>query len=96
MKFYRSQDGKIHAFESDGSQDHLIPDNATLIDKNQIEAINDARQKAAIDSLSYAQKRALEYPDFHDYLDGIVKDDQTQIQAYIAACQAVKAKHPKQ
>lgn len=46
-------------------------------------------------SISYAEKRAAEYPDFRDYLDGIVKGDQTQIDAYVAACLAVKAKYPK-
>jgi len=43
----------------------------------------------------YKQKRALEYPDFREYLDGIVKGDQAQIQAYIDACNAIKAKYPK-
>jgi len=41
------------------------------------------------------RKRAMDYPDFRDYLDGIVKGDQAQIQAYIDACLAVKAKYPK-
>lgn len=45
--------------------------------------------------LSYAQLRAAEYPPITDYLDGVVKGDQAQIDAYIAACQAVKAKYPK-
>lgn len=44
---------------------------------------------------SYAEKRAREYPPITDYLDGIVKGDQAQIDAYIAACLAVKAKYPK-
>lgn len=44
---------------------------------------------------SYQQKRAAEYPPITDYLDGVVKGDQAQIDAYIAACQAVKAKYPK-
>lgn len=43
----------------------------------------------------YKEKRALEYPDFRDYLDGVVKGDQAQIQAYIDACLAVKVKYPK-
>jgi hypothetical protein len=30
-----------------------------------------------------------------DYLDGVVKGDQAQIDAYIAACLAVKAENPK-
>lgn len=40
-------------------------------------------------------KRAAEYPPMADYLDGIVKGDQSQVQAYIDACLAVKAKYPK-
>jgi hypothetical protein len=40
--------------------------------------------------------RANEYPDFKEYLDGIVKGDQAQIDKYIADCLAVKAKYPKE
>jgi hypothetical protein len=40
--------------------------------------------------------RANEYPDFKEYLDGIVKGDQAQINKYIADCLAVKAKYPKE
>ena len=43
----------------------------------------------------YKEQRAKEYPPITDYLDGIVKGDQQQVQAYIAACLAVKAKYPK-
>ena len=39
--------------------------------------------------------RANEYPPMADYLDGIVKGDQAQIDKYIADCLAVKAKYPK-
>jgi len=46
--------------------------------------------------LNYAQKRAQEYPSFIDYLDGIVKGDQAQIDKYISDCLAVKAKYPKE
>jgi hypothetical protein len=45
--------------------------------------------------LTYAQKRGREYPPITDYIDGVVKGDQDQIQAYIDACLAVKAKYPK-
>ena len=46
-------------------------------------------------ALTYAQKRVAEYPPITDYLDGIVKGDTAQVDAYIAACLAVKALHPK-
>lgn len=41
------------------------------------------------------QNRAAEYPPITDYIDGVVKGDQAQIDEYIAACQAVKNKYPK-
>ena len=44
---------------------------------------------------AYKGKRQQEYPPITDYIDGVVKGDQTQIDAYIAACQAVKNKYPK-
>lgn len=43
----------------------------------------------------YQRLRAAEYPDMKEYLDGIVKGDDAQVQAYIDACLAVKAKYPK-
>jgi hypothetical protein len=54
-----------------------------------------ARLQSAYDALEYRRLRAPEYPPITDYLDGVVKDDQEQIDAYIAACQAVKEKYPK-
>ena len=44
---------------------------------------------------AYKQKRAEEYPPYADYLDGIVKGDNVQVQKYIDDCLAVKAKYPK-
>lgn len=45
---------------------------------------------------SYADKRRREYPPVEEYLDGVVKGDQAQMQAYIDKCLAVKAKYPKE
>jgi hypothetical protein len=47
------------------------------------------------DPTAYKEQRRAEYPPFADYLDGIVKGDQTQVAKYIADCLAVKAKYPK-
>ena len=44
---------------------------------------------------AYQVQRSLEYPAIADYLDGIVKGDTAQVQAYVDACLAVKAKYPK-
>jgi hypothetical protein len=51
--------------------------------------------QAHIDAHAYIAKRQAEYPPMTDYLDGIAKGDQAQINKYIADCQAVKAKYPK-
>ena len=67
------------AYDADG--------NEVAYDKSAIDAY--------VNSHTYIAKRAAEYPPITDYLDGVVKNDQSQIDAYIAACQAVKAKYPK-
>jgi hypothetical protein len=53
------------------------------------------RLQAEYDALDYARKRKAEYPDIYDYIDGVVKSDQAQIDKYIADCQAVKDKYSK-
>lgn len=50
---------------------------------------------SVIESLEYKEKRKAEYPPIEEYLDGVVKGDQQQIQEYIAKCLAVKEKYPK-
>jgi hypothetical protein len=56
---------------------------------------DEAEVQAYIDAHAYIAKRQAEYPSFIDYLDGVVKGDQAQIDKYIADCNAVKAKYPK-
>lgn len=64
-------------------------DNETILNKKQ-ELI------AEYQANEYKRQRANEYPDFKEYLDGIVKGDDAQIQKYINDCLAVKAKYPKE
>jgi len=52
-------------------------------------------QAASVLLTQYKEQRQLEYPPITNYIDGVVKGDQAQIQAYIDACLAVKAKYPK-
>ena len=61
---------------------------------NEVAYDKDAVQ-AYVDAHAYIAKRASEYPNVTEYLDGIVKGDQAQIDKYIADCLAVKAKYPK-
>ena len=58
--------------------------NALEAQANEVERLNQIREN-----------RAKEYPDFKEYLDGIVKGNQAQIDKYIADCLSVKAKYPK-
>jgi hypothetical protein len=65
-------------------------------DKDEKEVTYDNNAvEALVASEAYKAKRAAEYPPFTDYLDGIVKGDNAQVQAYIDACNAVKNKYPK-
>ena len=54
-----------------------------------------AELKSEFEGKKYQRDRKLEYPPMADYLDGIVKNDQTQIDKYITDCNAVKTKYPK-
>jgi hypothetical protein len=71
--------GGDEAFDAEG--------NAVVYDEVAVQAY--------MDSKAYIAKRQAEYPSFIDYLDGVVKGDQAQIDKYIADCNAVKAKYPK-
>ena len=56
----------------------------------------DIIKDAEYNSQEWFRNRASEYPPAEDYLDGIVKVDQAQVDKYIADCQAVKDKYPKE
>jgi len=71
-----------------------VEDEAFDVNGNKVE-IDLAAVAAWVDPTAYKRKRAAEYPPMTDYLDGVVKGDQAQIDKYIADCQAVKAKYPK-
>jgi len=69
-------------------------DNAFDADGNPV-TYNEATVQAYIDAHAYIAKRQAEYPPFTEYLDGIAKGDQAQINKYIADCLAVKERYPK-
>ena len=70
----------------------LAPYSSTIA---EAEAAIVAATQLANQAPTYSDLRAAAYPDYRDYLDGLVKGDQAQIAKYIADCQAVKAKYPK-
>jgi hypothetical protein len=69
-------------------------DKAYDADGNEV-AYDKAAVQAYVDAHAYIAKRAAEFPPITDYIDGVVKGDQAQIDKYIADCLAVKARHPK-
>ena len=73
-----------------------VDDTAGAFDKdgNKVE-IDLAAVNAWQDPDAYKAKRASEYPPITDYIDGVVKGDQAQIDKYITDCLEVKAKYPK-
>lgn len=87
---YKAPDNSIH-FLDDESLVYLLPNGSIQITDSEAEQL---RPKPA--EPTYSQKREAAYPSVNDYLDGVVKGDSAQIQAYINACLAVKALYPKQ
>jgi hypothetical protein len=73
----------------------VIRDNDAFDAQGNPVAYDETAVQAYIDAHAYIAKRQAEYPPMTDYLDGVAKGDQTQINKYIADCQAVKAKYPK-
>lgn len=72
----------------------LRGDDAFDINGNPVQ-YDEATVQAYMDAHAYIEKRVAEYPPMTDYLDGVVKGNQAQIDKYIADCLAVKTKYPK-
>ena len=85
---YKAPNNSVHFLDS-ADYEYLLPVGSVQITDEEAEALRPKTE------LTYAQKRAAEYPPMTDYLDGVVKGDQAQIDKYIADCLAVKAKYPK-
>ena len=86
---YKAPDNSLHFLDS-VKYEHLLPAGSVQITDAEAQALRPVPPE-----LTYAQKRAAEYPPMADYLDGIVKGDTAQVDVYVAACLAVKAKYPK-
>lgn len=85
---YKDTNNKLHWLDS-ANDVNLLPVGSVQITDAEAEAMQPKTE------ITYAQKRAAEYPPMTDYLDGVVKSNQAQIDKYIADCQAIKAKYPK-
>jgi len=96
MKTYLSPDNKLYAYELDGSQDHLIPEEYVFLTELEAQAFRDAEEETArtayLNSLTYVEKRAAEYPSFADQFDLLYHGG---YDAWKAAIDDIKNKYPK-
>ena len=72
--------------------------NSELVDLNDNDLLILEQHKSdAVEASKYKYifLRQRSYPSMADYLDGLVKEDQAQIDKYISDCKAVKDKYPK-
>lgn len=95
MPHYKTKSNKLYWLDS-VEEESFLPNGCIKIDDEEAEIIRQENIQKALDSRTYAEKRLSEYPPLIDYIDGVVKGDQKQIDAYIAACKAVKNKYPKE
>ena len=92
MKHYT--DGiNVYAYELDGSQDEYIPQQLTRITDAEAEAMRAAKFQVEISSLTYVQRRIMEYPSIQDQLDTIFHSG---LDVWKQQIQAIKNKYPKE
>ena len=102
MKFIKQKSTEQIVYREEPHNDKTL-NNASAdkgIDVSDLEVVEENLtekqwDEALFNQESYSEKRKPEYPPMTDYLDGIVKGDQSQIDKYIADCLAVKEKYPK-
>lgn len=82
----------------------LYPNVVTIRDITAYDKDNNVVQydveavEAWVDPNQYKQQRAVEYPPMSDFADAMYwasKGDNTKLDTYYAACEAVKTKYPK-
>jgi len=88
MPHYKDTQNKLHWLDSSEHESYLPTGSVQITDA-------EAESLRPVYTPTYAEKRLVEYPPMTDYLDGVVKGSQAQIDKYIADCLAVKAKYPK-
>jgi len=83
--------------DADSNRDYIAEWNLNIAKPTEAQLNALEEQANEVERLNLVKaNRANEYPDFKEYLDGIVKSDDAQIQKYINDCLAVKTKYPKE
>ena len=89
MPNYKSPDNSVHFLDL-SEFEYLLPAGSVPITDEEVEVL-----RPVPPAPTYQELRAAAYPAHSDYLDGIVKGDAAQVQAYIDACLAIKERFPK-
>jgi hypothetical protein len=92
MPYYKDIEDQLYFLDSEEFE-HLLPEKlkcVRMLDEEAEEII------AIMNKPTYQDLRVREYPEFREYIDGLVKGDSAQMQAYIDACLAIKEKYPKE
>jgi len=92
MKLFKDSTNEMWAFELDGSQDHLIRPDMVSVTEEEADAITHQKQLDQYNALSYAEKRAAEYPSITDQLDLIYHGG---IESWKEVIDTIKTKYPK-
>lgn len=59
MKYYKSEEGEVFAYESDGSQDSFIRHGLTLLNEEELIAVREAQREASAPSPEQILKDAI-------------------------------------
>lgn len=91
MTHYKAPDNSLHFLDS-SEHEYMLPAGSVQITDAEADSIAQAAKASAEAALTYAQKRAAEYPSFADQFDLLYHGG---MEAWQAAIQAVKDKYPK-
>ena len=91
MPHFKDSENKLYWLDEGDDPAKWLP-NCTPITDEEANAIRAAEQAAIEASLTYAEKRASEYPSFADQFDLLFHGG---MDAWKSAIQAVKDKYPK-
>jgi len=87
MPHYKAPDNSVHFLDS-VDHEYLLPAGSVQITDTEAENLRSKTE------LTYAQKRAAEYPPIGDQLDALWKGGEAAAEM-LATVQAVKTKYPK-
>ena len=92
MPHYQAPDNSVHFLDS-SDYEYMLPAGSVQITDDEANSISAAKQAAAEAALTYAQRRAAEYPSFADQFDLLYHGG---LDAWKAAIDVVKNKYPKE